>query len=302
MNITQLRAFAAVVDTGSFSEAARLTGVSQPAVTMQIKSLETEVGATLLDRRYRGVSLTEAGDALLPHARRILEDLARARDDIEALSDTLTGRLVIATSTTPGDYVVPKVLGEFLRANPQVQVEVTVQDTAETIVMVEDGTADLGVCGSKPSSRVESEEIGSDRLVVICPPEHPLATRASVPVAELADADWVGREPGSGTASVVREVLAQNGIDPDRLRVVVEFGTGEAVVSAVEGGIGVAMVSDFVAHNALGLGLVRQVDLAEGPFTRPFYLALPKATRTRAAIAFADYLRAALASTPGAAG
>jgi len=106
MNVSQLTTFVTVVERGSFSEAARALGISQPAVTMQVQALETDVGATLLDRRYRRVDLTEAGKTLLPHARRILEQLVTAQSEIIALSGVVTGRLTIAASTTPGVYVL----------------------------------------------------------------------------------------------------------------------------------------------------------------------------------------------------
>jgi DNA-binding transcriptional LysR family regulator len=102
VNVSQLRTFIAVVDHGSFSEAARVLGISQPAVTMQIQALEADIAATLLDRGYRKVALTEAGRALLPHARTVIEELEDARESIEAVSETVTGRLAIAASTTPG--------------------------------------------------------------------------------------------------------------------------------------------------------------------------------------------------------
>ncbi|HSK46752.1 MAG TPA: LysR family transcriptional regulator, partial [Coriobacteriia bacterium] len=101
MNVSQLRAFVTVVERGSFSEAAREMGISQPAVTMQVQALESDLGSTLLDRRYRRVDLTEAGHALLPHARKVLEQLEVARHDIERLSGTISGRLTVAASTTP---------------------------------------------------------------------------------------------------------------------------------------------------------------------------------------------------------
>lgn len=295
MNVTQLRAFISVVDLGSFSQAARESGVSQPAVTMQIKSLESDVGATLLERRYHRVELTEAGEALLPYARSVLAELAHAREDIAALSDTITGRLVIAASTTPGDYVIPGVLGDFLNLHPQVQVEITVHDTAEAVAAVASGRADFGVCGAAdPSAKVDFEELGCDELVVITAPSDPLSTRKAVPYTELAEADWVTREPGSGTGQVARAVLERHGIDPDELRVLVELGSGEAIVSAVEGGLGIAMVSHYAADKALAMGTVARVDV-EGPaMTRSFYAVTPKATPTRAASAFHAHLRQAI--------
>lgn len=292
MNITQLRAFLAVVDLGSFSDAARQIGVSQPAVTMQIKALEAEVGATLLDRRYHRVELTGAGAALLPRARSVIADLAQAREDIAALSDTLTGRLVIAASTTPGDYLVPCFLGGFLKANPQVQVEIDIYDTAAATAVVESGHADLAVCGAKePSAKLEFRELGMDELVLICPPSHRLAGKTDVAATELVEEGWVGRESGSGTDRIVRQALRDRGVDADELRLLVELGTGDSIVCAVIGGLGIAMVSRFVADKAVRLGEVGVIGLAGPRITRPFYTVLPKSTPSRSAAAFEQYLR-----------
>jgi DNA-binding transcriptional LysR family regulator len=225
----------------------------------------------------------------------VLAELARAREDISALSDTITGRLTIAASTTPGDYVIPRVLGDFLKLHPQVQVEISVHDTAEAVGAVASGRADFGVCGAADTSaKVEFEELGCDELYVICSPSSPLATRSAVPFAELAEADWVAREPGSGTGQVAASALHRHGVDPDELRVLVELGSGEAIVSAVEGGLGIAMVSHFVADKALALGSVARVDIAAPPITRSFFAVMPKATQTRAALAFHTHLRHAI--------
>lgn len=295
MNVQQLKTFVAVVDHGSFSDAARALGVSQPAVTMQVQSLESSVGATLLDRRYRRVDLTEAGNAFLPHARRVLEQLDEAREEIEALSGVVTGRLSIAASTTPGVYVIPRLLGAFVEQNPEVGLTIAVHDTAEVIEAVETGHADLGVTGATVrGARVQFEQAGVDELVLICPPSSPLASGKGVALAELADERWVLRESGSGTRQVAERLAADHGLDPDELRVTVELGTGEAIVSAVEGGLGISIVSRYVAAKALELGTVREVDAIGLPATRPFFVVLPKRTPTRAAVAFHEHLVAAL--------
>ena len=296
MNISQLRTFVTVVEHGSFSDAARALGISQPAVTVQIQSLEADAGATLLDRRYRQIDLTEAGRILLPYAKKVLAEVESARDDIAALSNVVSGHLSIAASTTPGVYVIPRLLGGFLAENPEVHVTITVHDTAEVTEAIDAGRADLGVSGAVvKGSRVSHTEVGCDELLVICSPESPLAGRRSVGLADLADADWVMRERGSGTRQVAEQLLAERGVDPDELRVVVELGTGEAIVSAVEGGLGIAMLSRQVAEKALELGTIARVDLAGEPILRPFYTLLPKGTPTRAARAFAEYLAAAAA-------
>lgn len=295
MNVQQLRTFVTVVDHGSFSDAARVLGVSQPAVTMQMQSLESDVGATLLDRRYRRVDLTEAGRALLPHARRVLEQLDSARREIDALSGTVTGRLTIAASTTPGVYVIPRLLGAFLEANHEVGVTITVHDTAEVIEAVESGHADFGITGAVVrGARVTFEEVGRDELVLICPPKDHLASRVDVPLASLADRAWVLRESGSGTRQISERLIAEHGLDPEELRIAVELGTGEAIVSAVEGGLGIAILSRLVAAKAIELGTVKEVDALGLPAPRPFYAVLPKGTPTRAAAAFHEHLEAML--------
>lgn len=295
MNVAQLRTFVSVVDHGSFSEAGRVMGISQPAVTMQIQSLESDIGATLLDRRYRRVDLTEAGRSLLPHARHVLAQLEEAREEIAALSGTVTGRLHIAASTTPGVYVIPGLLGRFLSANPEVGVTISVHDTAEVVEAVETGRAHIGVTGaSVRGARVSFEERGRDELVLITHPDHPLAQKSRVPLTSLANETWVLRESGSGTRQVAERLLSEHGLDPDELLVAVELGTGEAILSAIEGGLGVAILSRYVVARALELGTVAQVDALGLPAARPFFVVTPKGTPTRAARAFCDHLVDAL--------
>jgi DNA-binding transcriptional LysR family regulator len=295
MNVSQLKTFVTVVEAGSFSDAARALGISQPAVTMQVQSLESDVGATLLDRRYRRVDLTEAGRLLLPHARRVLAQIEAAKEEIVALSGAVTGRLVIAASTTPGVYVIPRLLGAFLSTYPEVGLGILVHDTAEVVALVESGEAHIGVTGGTlRGARVAYQECGADELVLICPPEHALAKKHKVELADLADETWIMRESGSGTRQVAERVLTEHGLDSQELRVAVELGTGEAIVSAVEGGLGVSIVSRMVAGKALELGTVSQVHAVGLPAARPFYVVMPKGTPTRAASAFQEYLVGAL--------
>lgn len=292
MNINQLRAFVAVVDQGSFSGAARLTGLSQPAVTMQIQGLESDLSATLLERRYRKVELTEAGRALLPFARRVLAELDEARTEIERLSDTVGGHLELAVSTTPGQYILPRLLGSFLRAYPEVSVSLRVHDSADVVERVEAGEAHFGMTGARiAGAKVEYEEMGTDRLVMVCPVGSPLAGRADVPLAEIAEHPFIVRESGSGTRMVFEQALRDGGIDPSDLNVVLELGTSEAIVSAVEGGLGVGVVSHWMADKAIELGTVAQASAPGFPVSRPLYAVLPRGERSRAAMALAAHLR-----------
>jgi DNA-binding transcriptional LysR family regulator len=295
MNITQLRAFVTVVESGSFSEAARQMGLSQPAVTMQIQGLETDLGVTLMERRYRKVELTESGRTLLPHARKVLADIERARDEIERLSDTVSGHLVIASSTTPGQYVLPRLLGGYLRAYPEVTVSLEVSDTAMVVDFVESGQAQFGMTGAKlPGARVLYEAMGTDRLVMVAPPDSPLADRKGLEIADVADQPFITRESGSGTRIVFEESLRVAGVDPSELHVVMELGTSEAIVSAIEGGMGIGVVSHWMADKALTLGTVRELHVPGFPVERPFFAVMPRGELTRAAQALLGHVRRGL--------
>jgi DNA-binding transcriptional LysR family regulator len=292
VNISQLRTFVAVIESGTFSEAARVLGISQPAVTMQMQALEAELGATLLDRRYRRVDLTEAGRLLLPRAQQILAELDETREAIEGLSGTVTGHLVLAASTTPGVYVLPRLLGSFVAAYPEVGVTLNVHDTAEVVSAVEAGEAQLGVTGGTVrGARATFEEIGVDELVVIASPDSPLASRRSVKLTELADQTWVMRESGSATRQSGEKMLREAGLNPDDLRVAIELGTGESIVSAVEGGLGIAIVSEYVAEKAVALGTVKVVPAEGTPAIRPLFVVHPRGMLSRAAEAFLEHLR-----------
>lgn len=295
MNVSQLRTFLAVVDHGSFSEAGRVLGVSQPAVTMQIQALEADVGATLLDRAYRKVDLTEAGRTLLPYARQVIDEIEEARTALDQLSGIVSGRLSVGASTTPGQYVLPRVLGGFLREYPEVGVSLRVHDTSEVIAGVESGEADLGMTGAEVhGARVHYERLGSDDLLMICPAGHRFATRSNVTFAQLTDEPFIVREEGSGTRMAAEDVIRHAGVDPGELKVVMELGTNEAIVSAVEGGMGIGVVSAQVAAKAIELGTVATIDGAGFPVARPLFLVLPRRTLTRASEAFANYLRGTL--------
>ena len=297
MNINQLRAFVAVVQQGSFSAAARATGISQPGVTAQIQSLEADLGAALLERRYRKVEVTEAGQALLPVAMRVLDELDEARAAVGLLSDTVGGHLEVAASTTPGQYLLPRSLGSFLRACPSVSVSLRIRDTTEVVRLVESGEAHVAMTGARVSgARVDWVESRSDRLCVIAPPDSPLTSEGMIALSALAEQAFVVREQGSGTRMVFENALRTAGVDPGDLHVIMELGTGEAIVNAVEGGMGIGVVSRLAAEKAIALGTVASLDAEAFPLERPFYVVTPHGARSRAADALVSHLAKTLSA------
>lgn len=295
VNFAQLKTFVTVADCGSFSDAARVLGISQPSVTMQMQALEADCSAQLLDRAHRKVTLTEAGAALLVHARRILAEVDAARASLDALSATLSGSVTIAASTTPGQYLLPRLLGRFLAENPGVRIVLRVYDSAEVVAQLEAGEADIGMTGvEQRRGGVRFEPLGSDDLVLICPPGHPAAKAPVDSFADIAGEPFVMREEGSGTRAAAEKVIREAGVDPAGLRSVMQLGTNEALVSAVEGGVGLAIVSAHVARKAVELGSVQLVEGAGFPAQRPLFLALPSRAPSRAVAEMTRYLRAKL--------
>ena len=186
---------------------------------------------------------------------------------------------------------MPRLLGAFTDAYPEVAVSVVVTDTAQVVDAVESGSAQIGITGATVrAARVAFEKLGHDELLLIASPQSPLAGRSRIALSELCEERWVLRESGSGTRQVSESLLADHGLDPAELRVAVELGTGEAIVSAVEGGLGISIVSRYVADKALKLGTVAVIDALGLPLERPFYSVLPKGSPTRAALAFYDHL------------
>lgn len=292
MNLSQLRTFVGVVDHGSFSEAARVLGLSQPSVTMQIQALEADCGSILFDRQHHRVVLTEAGAVLLPHARAVLAEVSKARAALEKLSETVAGPVMVAASTTPGQYVLPKVLGGFLAENPGVSITLRVYDSVDVAARVEAGEADLGMTGVQlVSSRAAFEQLATDELILICPPGQATRYATALTLADLVNERFVFREPGSGTRMVAEQVMSAAGMDPGDLRVVMELGTNEAIVAAVEGGMGLAIVSAHAARLALELGRVDTIQGAGFPFERPLFLVTARRPISRAAETLADYIR-----------
>jgi DNA-binding transcriptional LysR family regulator len=262
---------------------------------MQIQALEADLGATLLDRGYRNTVPTEAGAALLPRAVAILADLHAARAELDALGDNVGGHLVIAASTTPGQYVLPGLLGRFLGRYPDVRVTLNVLDSAAVSEAVQ-GTAAaaVGVSGVEiRDSRTDQQALGTDEIVIIAAPGDPSLDAPSIEL--LAARRWVMREEGSGTRMVAERALAAAGIVVSDLDVLLELGTNEAIVNAVEGGLGIAPVSRLAADRAMALGTIVTVPVEGFPARRPFFLVTPHGSMPRAAEAFAEYLKEELA-------
>ncbi|WP_340013726.1 selenium metabolism-associated LysR family transcriptional regulator [Paenibacillus sp. FSL K6-1318] len=293
MNFHQLHIFYTVAEKGSFSAAAQALHMTQPAVTMQIQSLEDYFGTKLLHRSTKKIELSEAGRTLLPHAKRSVELVRQTDEAMSAFTQMLQGRLQLGASLTIGEYVLPRMLGPFALQYPDISIVMKVMNTTQIMDDILKHQLNFGLIEAPvhhPDMIVEP--VMQDELKLIVPAGHDLAKRSKVNLEDVMNYPFVLREKGSGTRQVMEDQLQKKNIDPQDMNVVMELGSTGAVKSAVEAGVGITMLSPSSVQHELALGLVHIVDIRGLEFKRQFYaIHLKSSLLPLSAVAFLNYLR-----------
>lgn len=251
---SRLRTFCQVARLGNFTRAAQFLNMTQPAVTLQIKSLEQDLGIALFDRTGKAISLTAAGQILLASAEEMERISKACVQEINNLKAELCGELTVACSTTLGQYVLPVVFGRFARANPLVRLKLRLGNTEEVAQLVEARLADLGLVeGSLHRRSLKTELYAEDEIVLITPAQGEFHEPGPDRACACAGGLWslealkavplILRESGSGTRSVVEKYLESWGVSLLELNVLMELASTEAIKASVEEGLGVAFVS-----------------------------------------------------------
>ncbi|MCM3133685.1 selenium metabolism-associated LysR family transcriptional regulator [Paenibacillus polysaccharolyticus] len=293
MNFHQLHIFYTVAEKGSFSAAAQALHMTQPAVTMQIQSLEDYFGTKLLHRSTKKIELSEAGRTLLPHAKRSVELVRQTDEAMSAFTQKLQGRLQLGASLTIGEYVLPRMLGPFAKQYPDISIVMKVMNTTQIMDEILKHQLNFGLIEA-PVNHPDMivEPVMQDELKLIVPAGHDLAGRGKVNLEEVMNYAFVLREEGSGTRQVMEGQLQKKKIDPSDMNVVMELGSTGAVKSAVEAGVGITMLSPSSVQHELALGLVHIVDIRGLEFKRQFYaIHLKSSLLPLSAVAFLGYLR-----------
>jgi DNA-binding transcriptional LysR family regulator len=292
MDTRQLASFCAVVDHQSFSQAADQLGVTQPAVSLQIRSLEKRLGRRLLDRSGRRVEPTEAGLRLYRSAQRMLALEEQLVEEVaDASEGELAGTLQLGASTGPGGSVVPLLLCEFQGANPTVRVALTVSDTQTIVDHVAGRELAAGIVGAARRHRgVTFEPLFRDQVVLACPPGHPFAGR-TISLDELQAEPLMVMQEGAGVRQVIDDALRAAGLR-DRLDVKLELGLQESVKSAVAAGHGVSFISRSAIEAELSTGAIASARVEGLDPAREISLATATGrTLPRNAAAFVDFAR-----------
>jgi len=291
MDTRQLAAFCAVVDRRSFSQAAERLGVTQPAVSLQVRALEKRLGTQLLDRSGRRVEPTEAGWRLYRGAQRLLQLEEQLLDDVSGEDGgELAGELLLGASTGPAAVAVPLLLCEFQALHAAVRVSLEVHDTQTVVDLVADRQLELGIVGAARRHRgVRFEPFLRDEVILACPPGHAFAGR-TVSLDELRAERLIVMQEGAGVRQVVEDELRRHGLRLRDLDVRLELGLQESVRSAVAAGFGVGFISRTAVESELAAGSLTEARVEEIAVRREF--SLVRATGrvpTRAAEAFVAF-------------
>jgi len=289
LDFKKLQVFVAVAEQRNFSKAAEKCHLSQPTVSGHIKALEESLGVILFDRHTREVLPTKAGLLLYRYAKRLVrlaEDLER---EIELFKTGGKGSLFLGGSTIPGQYILPALLGRFKRLYPQIEISLKIADTREIAHRVCDGELELGVVGAKLlEGELEFTPCFEDEIILILPQN--MSFPQEIPLEILKDIPLIIRERGSGTWYSVKRELKRVGTPLDRLNIVAEFGSTEAVKQAVKAGLGGAFISKRAVKEELENGQIREVHVEGLSIKRSFYLITPeRRTLSPAARIFIDF-------------
>ena len=244
----QLNVFLVAAEMLNFTQAARLLHMSQPSVSQHIQSLEQSFGQPLFTRSGRNIDLTDAGAALVPLAREMVKRSIQIEETMKSLQGEVHGHLLVGCSTTPGKYILPKLLADFHRRYPKVRVSCNVSAQGEAFRMLCDGEVHIAMVSEPYMScrDVETNRFIVDPVILIAPNNHPWALQGEIDREELFDGDFIFREEGSGTESAVRKALASVDISVDELQTLLVLGSSEAIALSVQEGIGVGFVSRIV--------------------------------------------------------
>ncbi|MBK1653304.1 LysR family transcriptional regulator [Allochromatium vinosum] len=288
VSLRQLRVFEAVARHNSYTRAAEELHLSQPAVSMQVRQLEDEIGLSLFERLGKQVVLTEAGREVFHYSRAIGQSLREMEEVLESLKGVSRGSLRIAVASTV-NYFAPRLMAIFQQRHPGIGLRLDVTNRESLVQMLDSNSVDLVLMGVPPRNvEVEAEAFMDNPLVVIAPPDHPLAGERAIPLARLAEETFVMREEGSGTRQAMERFFSERG---QTIRHGMQMTRNEAVKQAVRSGLGLSVVSLHTIELELETRRLVTLDVEGFPDRRQWYLVYRRGKRlSPAAGAFREFV------------
>lgn len=269
-----LKIFITVVEHKNFSRAAEELYLSQPSVSLQIRNLENELGTKLMNRSSKHLELTQSGEIFYEYAKNILLLYDKAKEEIDQLSNVVTGGLKVGASNTIGEYILPFVLTEFAAQFPNVGIETSISNTEEISQAVRSNHLDLALVeGDVSHSDLVIRPLMEDEIILVVPNQHALARLPIVTAEHLQDQVWILRESGSGTRAFSDKLIKDRGIHVKKSYI---LGSGQAVKQAVIAGLGIALVSSWIVRKELNAKELTAIRIKGKRLTRFFSLITSK--------------------------
>ncbi|MBM7587480.1 DNA-binding transcriptional LysR family regulator [Bacillus pakistanensis] len=272
MNIESMKMFCLVVDEGSISQAARLSFVSQPAVTRQIQQLESYYDTLLFDRADGKMMVTETGKMLYPFAKAIVNDFNHSKEVIQRATGEFHANLRVGASLTIGEYFLPSLLGRFKKQAPEIHVTLTIKNTPSILENLSNDVIDLALVeGIVENNEFIIEKFADDELILVYPSDHPWRDRNDINIEELANERMIWRESISGTRLIVENMLREYGV-LDKIESYMEISSTQAIKSAVEAGLGISVLPRLTVARELEQGLLHEMKIQDIHMKRNLWL------------------------------
>ena len=288
LTLRQLKVFESVARHLNYTRAAQELFLTQPAVSMQVKQLEESLGVALFEQLGKRIHLTEAGREVLGYARTVTQQLDELEGILNHIKGLSGGRLRISVATT-ANYFIHTLLGTFSRRHPGVTISLDVTNRETLLQQLSENTVDLVIMGQPPAELdAEADAFMENPLVIVAPPDHPLAREKKIPLARLQEETFLVREPGSGTRIAMERFFAEREM---HLKTGMEVGSNEAIKQSVQAGLGLGLLSRATIEQELTLKRLVVLDVADFPIMRHWYLVHRRGKRLSAvAEAFRQFM------------
>ncbi|MGA0855708.1 MAG: LysR substrate-binding domain-containing protein [Burkholderiaceae bacterium] len=269
LSLRQLKIFVSAARLSSFAKAAEEMHLTAPAISMQMRDLEEDLGIPLFAKKGRGIALTSAGEYFLVYARRVLQSLREAEDMMAKLKGIETGSLTIGLVST-AKYFVPQLLAEFRKDHPGIQVVIQVRNRDQLIKLLREGEIDIAVMGKPPRDLdVRAEPFANHPHAFIAAPNHPLTKQKRIPVSTLDQEEVLVREAGSGTRAVMENFFEEHRFRPMST---IEMSSNETIKQAVMAGLGISFTSLHTVGLEMEHNKLAVLDVEQTPVTRIWHV------------------------------
>jgi len=273
MDLWQLNIFCKVVDLKSFSKAGKKAHLSQPTVSSHIKDLEDHFGCRLIDRLSKEAVPTKAGELLYDYAQKLLRLREETETALAEFHGKIKGHLKIGGSTIPGVYILPRIIGIFVKEYPEVTASLVIGDTEKIVKDIVSGTLELGIVGAEISDKkILQEKLIRDDMCLFVSENHKWADITEINMEMLVKEPFIIREYGSGTLKSIKASLITMGYQTEDMNIIAEMGSTAAVIQGIKNNVGVSILSRMAVSDELQTKKLRAVAVTGLDLSRNFYL------------------------------